>query len=71
MIMDEMKKLRFFTIIGNILGFAGIIFLFLGSGCDKYTGYSKDTGVPYLGIIGLLLILVAAALIGYRIKNRK
>ncbi len=69
--MDELKKLRLLTIFGSIVGTIGIVLLFLGSGYDKYTGYSEDTGIPYMTGIGFVFILAGGFMLGYKIKKKK
>lgn len=68
--MEEITKLRIFTIVGTIIGTIGMILLLIGSGYRRYTGYLEG-GNTVIGGIGLILMVIGGALISYRIKKRK
>jgi drug/metabolite transporter (DMT)-like permease len=68
--MDEILKLKIFTVLGSIIGTMGVILLVIGGGYGRYTGWTEGMN-PVYSSIGLVLIVTGGVLLGYRIKKKK
>jgi len=69
--MDDRLRYRITFVSSSLLGIIGIVFILLGSGYDKFTGYSENTGIPIISGIGFLMLLFGALVYHFGIKKRK